>query len=106
MHGFSARVFLDGSENLKNTKNSKKTGPDIQNSGQDIKNKRKFKNIIDFHVFSDIFIYFHIFPTSLYHFRMLFNCFFVYLCVFSRILRFLIFSETFIFNTLDLSNPC
>ena len=52
MHGFSARVFLDGSENLKNTKNSKKTGPDIQNSGQDIQNKRKFLKNINFHVFA------------------------------------------------------
>ena len=72
IHVFSARVFLDGSENLKNTKNNKKTGPDIQNSGQDIQNKRKIINNIDFHVFPDIFIYFHVFPTSLHHFHMLF----------------------------------
>ena len=67
IHVFSTCVFLDGSENRKNTKTNKNTGPGIQNTGQDITNKCKFMEIIYFHVFLDISMYFHVLGQGYTH---------------------------------------
>ena len=72
IHDFSARVFLDRSRQWKNIKKEQKLGPDIKNTGQDIKNRCKFMKNIDVHAFLDISMYFNVSPTSLSYLCMFF----------------------------------